>query len=208
MEQDLSNLNISKKYNYFIWMPYKCGSVHATNIFKKFEDDFNFTHTHEINLFDDHWNYDLISLQRNPYTRYASMYKIYVDGKEYLNPDYEKSMDRKIFISNFNQYLNNIFEGENALVNQNISKYHERTPDYFIKLEQLFEDYSKIPFVRETEFYKSGQLELECSKPRNKSKPYGVSWKELYTPQTADFVYYNMSLIFDLCGYDKNSWKS
>ena len=117
-------------------------------------------------------------------------------------------MGKKVFINNFNTYLTNIFQGEHPINNQNISKYHERTPDYFIKLEQLFEDYSKIPFVRETEFYKSGQLELECSKPKNKSKPYGVSWKELYTPQTADLVYYNMSLIFDLCGYDKNSWKS
>jgi hypothetical protein len=208
MDQKLESqtLNISKKYNYFIWMPYKCGSVHATNIFKKFDDNFNFMHNHVIEFFDGHWSYDLISLQRNPYTRYASMYKIHMD--KISNSYYEKSMDPKIFKNDFNRYLNNIFQGETPIANQNISKYHERTPDYFIKLEQLFEDYSKIPFVRETEFYKSGQLELECSTPKNESKPSGLSWRELYTPQTADLVYYNMSLIFDLCDYDKNSWKS
>ena len=196
----LKNLNISKKYNYFIWMPDKCGSTHASIIFKKFNDDFDFVHNHVIDLFDGHWSYDLISLQRNPYSRYASMF----------NSNYFYGHNKLISLNElrteFNLYLNKIIHHDET--SKEILKYHDRTPDYFIKLEQLFEDYSKIPFVRKTDFYKSGQLEIECSIPKNESKPNGFSWKELYTPQTADLIYYNMSLIFDLCDYNKDSWKS
>jgi hypothetical protein len=194
----LQLLNISKKYNYFIWLPAKCGTTHAVNIFKKFDDNFNFIHSHLIDFFDGHWSYDLISLQRNPYTRYVSIFNN-LEG-------HDKSFGLNQVRDNFNIYLNNTLQSSNTL--KDMLKYHDRTPDYFIKLEQLFEDYSKIPFVRETDFYKSGQLELECSIPKNESQTDGFSWKELYTTKTADLVYYNMSLIFDLCDYDKNSWKS
>ena len=194
----LEFLNVSKKYNYFIWMPAKCGTTHAVNIFKKFDEKFNFVHSHVIELFDGHWSYDLISLQRNPYARYASMFNN-LDG-------HDKSFGLNKVRDNFNTYLNNTLQSSGTL--KDMLKYHERTPDYFIKLEHLYEDYSKIPFVRETNFYKSGQLKLECSIPKNESQTDSFSWKELYTPQTSDLVYYNTSLIFDLCDYDKNSWKS
>jgi hypothetical protein len=192
----LEFLNVSKKYNYFIWMPAKCGTTHAADIFKNF--DKNFIHSHVIELFNGHWSYDLISLQRNPYARYASMFNNLVG--------HEKSLGLNKVRDNFDLYLNSVLQSSGTL--KDMLKYHERTPDYFIKLEQLFEDYSKIPFVIETDFYKSGQLKLECSIPKNESQPDSFSWKELYTSQTADLVYYNMSLIFDLCDYDKNSWKS
>jgi hypothetical protein len=194
------NLNISKKYSYFIWMPSKCGSTHASIIFKKFDDDFDFVHNHKMELFDGHWGYDLISLQRNPYTRFTSMF-----NSDYFN-GYNKPLSLNEIRTEFNLYLNKIIS--HNYFSKEILIYHDRNPDYFIRLEHLFEDYSKIPFVRKTSFYKSGQLEIECSIPKNKTNPSGFSWQELYTPQTADFVYYNMSLIFDLCNYDKDSWKS
>jgi hypothetical protein len=199
-EPKLQTLNISKKYNYFIWMPSKCGSTHASNIFKKFEDNFNFFHNHIIDFFDGHWSYDLISLQRNPYSRYTSMF-----NSDYFNA-YNKPLSLNEIRTEFNSYVNVMIN--HTEISKEMFNYHERNPDYFIRLEHLFEDYSKIPFVKETDFYKSGQLEFECSIPKNKTKPSGFSWKELYTPQTADLVYYNTSLIFDLCDYDKDSWKS
>jgi hypothetical protein len=193
-----SLLNVSKKYNYFIWMPATCGTTHAVNIFKNFDKDFIFSHSHKIDFFDGHWSYDLISLQRNPYVRYVSIFNNLVG--------HDKSLGLNKVRSNFNIFLNSTFQNSDTL--KYILKYHERNPDYFIRLEHLFEDYSKIPFVKETDFYKSGQLELECSIPKNKNNANGFTWKELHTPQTADLVYYNTSLIFDLCDYDKDSWKS
>ena len=190
-------LNVSKKYSYFIWMPATCGTTHAVNIFKNFDKDSIFIHSHKIDLFDGHWSYDLISLQRNPYSRYVSIFNSLVG--------HDKSLGLNKVRNNFNVFLNSTFQNSDTL--KYILKYHERNPDYFIRLEHLFEDYSKIPFVKETDFYKSGQLELECSIPKNKNNTNGFTWKELYTPQTADLVYYNTSLIFDLCDYDKNSWK-
>ena len=190
-------LNVSKKNNFFIWMPATCGTTHAVNIFKNFDKDFNFIHSHKIDFFDGHWSYDLISLQRNPYARYVSMFNNLVG--------HDKSLGLNKVRSNFNIFLNYTFQNSDTL--KYILKYHERNPNYFIRLEKLFEDYSKIPFVKETDFYKSGQLELECSIPKNKNNSNGFTWKELHTPQTADLVYYNTSLIFDLCDYDKDSWK-
>jgi hypothetical protein len=190
-------LNVSKKYNFFIWMPATCGTTHAVNIFKKFDKDFLFIHSHKIDFFDGHWSYDLISLQRNPYARYVSMFNN-VFG-------HDKSLGLNKVRNNFNVFLNSTFQNSDTL--KYILKYHERNPDYFIRLEHLFEDYSKIPFIKKTDFYKSGQLELECSIPKNKNTTNGFTWKELHTPQTADLVYYNTSLIFDLCDYDKDSWK-
>lgn len=192
-----ARLNVSKKYNYFIWMPATCGTTHAVNIFKNFDKDSMFIHSHKIEFFDGHWSYDLISLQRNPYARYVSMFNNLVG--------HDKSLGLNKVRSNFNIFLNYTFQNSDTL--KYILKYHERNPNYFIRLEQLFEDYSKIPFVKETDFYKSGQLELECSIPKNKNNANGFTWKELHTPQTADLVYYNTSLIFDLCDYDKDSWK-
>jgi hypothetical protein len=144
----LRELNVSKKYNYFIWMPPKCGTTHAVNIFKKFNDDFNFTHSHVIDLFDGHWNYDLISIQRNPYARYVSMFNN-LGG-------HDKSLGLNKVRDNFEIYLSNVLQSIHTL--KYVLKYHDRTPDYFIKLEQLFEDYSKIPFVIETDFYKFSSL--------------------------------------------------
>ena len=178
-------------------MPATCGTTHAVNIFKNFDKDSIFIHSHKIDLFDGHWSYDLISLQRNPYSRYVSIFNSLVG--------HDKSLGLNKVRNNFNVFLNSTFQNSDTL--KYILKYHERNPDYFIRLEQLFEDYSKIPFIKKTNFYKSGQLELECSIPKNKNNTNGFTWKELYTPQTADLVYYNTSLIFDLCDYDKNSWK-
>ena len=207
-------LNVSKKNNFFIWMPATCGTTHAVNIFKNFDKDFNFIHSHKIDFFDGHWSYDLISLQRNPYARYVSMFNNLAGHDKSLGLNkvmfnniakHDKSLGLNKVRSDFNIFLNSTFQNSNT--SQYILKYHERNPDYFIRLEHLFEDYSKIPFVRKTDFYKSGQLELECSIPKNKNNTNGFTWKELHTPQTADLVYYNTSLIFDLCDYDKNSWR-
>jgi hypothetical protein len=121
----LEFLNVSKKYNYFIWMPAKCGTTHAADIFKNF--DKNFIHSHVIELFNGHWSYDLISLQRNPYARYASMFNNLVG--------HEKSLGLNKVRDNFDLYLNSVLQSSGTL--KDMLKYHERTPDYFIKLEQL-----------------------------------------------------------------------
>ena len=35
---------------------------------------------------------------------------------------------------------------------------------------------------------------------------YEGLWKNYYTQQTADMVYYRMPRYFEMFGYDKNSW--
>ena len=64
----------------------------------------------------------------------------------------------------------------------------------------------KIPFVRDSELNRSGQLQKIISEQPNKQK-INYNWKDMYNQKNADIVYYNNSYYFDLFGYDKNSWK-
>jgi hypothetical protein len=84
--------------------------------------------------------------------------------------------------------------------------YNKRVPDYFIRQENTFEDYSKIPFIKNSELYKSGQLKDLCNEKINHNKN-SYDFREYYNQNTADLVYYNFSKYFNLLGYDKNSWK-
>jgi hypothetical protein len=85
-------------------------------------------------------------------------------------------------------------------------KFEQRVPDYFIRQEHLFEDYSKIPFIQNSDFYKSGLLKELCETKINHNKNT-YDFRDYYDEMTADLVYYNFSKYFDLLGYDKNSWK-
>jgi predicted nucleotidyltransferase len=82
-----------------------------------------------------------------------------------------------------------------------------RIPDYAVRLENLYEDYSKIPFIVESEYYKSGELKKAITQKVNVSNEDETLWKKFYTQEIADIVYYRMPRYFDLFGYDKNSWK-
>jgi hypothetical protein len=71
----------------------------------------------------------------------------------------------------------------------------------------MFEDYSKIPFVRASEYYKSGQLEYDCINKINQTVINELEWKSLYNQNSADMVYYNFAQVFELGKYDRNYWK-
>ena len=89
---------------------------------------------------------------------------------------------------------------------QETLNYNERIPDYFIRQENIFEDYLKIPFVKKSEFYRSGQLEDLCNNKINHNEN-SYDYREYYNQENADLVYYSFSKYFDLLGYEKNSWK-
>jgi hypothetical protein len=82
-----------------------------------------------------------------------------------------------------------------------------RKPDYIIRVESMLDDYLKIPHVKHTEYYKSGELEKDCLIKKNSSDYTNFDWRSLYNQNIADMVYYNYAQVFELGGYDRNSWK-
>jgi hypothetical protein len=203
-------INISRQYKFFAWTHQRTGSTHFTNILKKLNFESaelnletkklsNFAsivkHNHTCLLFENHSDYKFIVSVRNPYSMVVSH-----TGVMSL-PDFSRGKEK----------FRNIVE--NQVQNPHnpdgcCNCFHERTPDYAIRLEHLYEDWLKIPFVRSHELNTSGELEKLCNVPLNgMRKTITNSWKEYYDQTTADSVYYSQPYSFELFGYDRDSWK-
>jgi hypothetical protein len=103
----------------------------------------------------------------------------------------------------FNSFEGFIFDYK-VKPKENLMK--ERLPDYFIRQENLYDDYVKIPFVRDSKLNECGILKELCDRKINKG-PNKKPIKDYYNQETADIIYLNYKEYFDLCGYDKDSWK-
>ena len=192
-------LNIISEYNYIVWLPEKTATNHAfellknynicphifrENVLVKLPQTF---YNHTCHLFEGHEKYKLMTTARNPYSWFVSYY----------------------LFSRSERVYETFYDFVYYAIRNNSSKkfkYNERIPDYFVRSENLVEDYSKIPFIRDSDFFKSGDLESFCKTKINAAEE-SYDFRNYYDEMTADLVYYNFSKYFDLLGYDKNSWK-
>jgi len=190
-------LNISEKNKVFVWSPPGTASRLAWKIFDNFEFysyDVNnngmllkksFEHNHYIGLFKNHENYKLILTCRNPYTSVTAG----IDGVN-SQEDLIRQLEQK-------------YQSAHHLLFYSLLR--KRKPDYFLRVENLMEDYLKIPFIRESDFYKSGEMEKLMGDNPFKGKVYLN--RPTIDKKLADLIYYNNLYYFELLGYDKNSWK-
>jgi len=203
-------INVSHEHRCFIWLPPKTATTRASGIFEKFgfvtlplqngyitrTPNKKFRHNHEMSLFHGSENYKLISTTRNPYSLMACKFKI---------SQSDNSVDK------FNQFLKKFFYRRDIDDLYKNQKYREpwdkRIPDYFIRMEYMYEDYLKLPFVKNTELFMSGELEKMCGILVNENLINKTPWKDLYDEECADMVYYNFSKHFEVIGYDRNSYK-
>lgn len=191
-------VNISDKHRVFFWTPNKTASTLATEIFGNF--DFyaydtqkkekvadKVMHFHTNCFFDGHENYDFILTCRNPYDRFLS-------ASGYSKLPYDKvKFELEKFFSERKGHVR-------MIMNLQIRK-----PDYIIKTETILEDYLKIPFIKNSELYRSGKLkQLIDSKP---NRTVSEKSREIMDTDLADLIYYNNITFFDLCGYEKDSGK-
>jgi hypothetical protein len=200
-------LNISDKYKTFVWTPERTGSNHLTNIIRKlgfkthyFEDD-KLIRVDDLRLssyckfFENHSEYSFILSTRNPYSSQASL-----AGAGHMHFSLE---NREIVRERMEREFQFPVMTENCC-----NCFHIRTPDYFLKTESLYEDYLKIPFIKNHEINQSGELEKLCKEKMNSSPTILENyWKKFYDQDMADLVYYNNVNNFELFGYDKQSWK-
>lgn len=201
-------LNISDKYKFFTWTAQRTGSTHFTDILDKlgFQSAVvsdgkivkflnTVRHNHFCRFFEDHFNYKFLISIRNPYSMIISQ-----TGAAKMNFDNHTLEVVRMRVENMMQ---------NPLdVGGCCQCFHTRIPDYAVRLENLYEDWIKIPFVREHNLYLSGQLEeLTKIKKNGFNLPDENYWKKYYDQSLADLVYYNHPDTFELYGYDRNSWK-
>lgn len=201
------HINISDKYRTFVWTPERTGSNHFTNIIKRlgfkthvFEDN-KLVEIESLHLsshckfFDNHWDYSFILSTRNPYSHSVSF-----GGGGYLDftPENQELVRERME----NEFQFPLIKGNCC------NCFHIRPPDYFVRLESLYDDYLNIPFIKDHQINLSGELEKMCKEKVNSSPATDNNyWKKFYDQDMADLVYYNNIKSFELFGYDKNSWK-
>lgn len=197
--------NLSERM--FVWTPPKTASHSAATILPKLgfelytqegkylKPSSQEIHNHHCVFCNGHENFSFITTMRNPYTMIVPLFKVPAEREKWTQ-------------NNFESFLDRLFYGEELPeMYFPCYNYSVRLPDYIIKVESMFEDYLKLPFVKQTEYYKSGELEKDCSVKQNSSDYTNFDWKSLYNQNIADMVYYNYAQVFELGGYDKNSWK-
>ena len=193
-----------------LWTPFKTGSIHATFIFTHFDfmtDLFNeetleivnnlptnhVQHHHDSCLLDIHKDYDVICTTRNPYRRFLS-------GFFYLS-NFKKE---ELTVMKFREYFANKVDDPHLFPEGYFG--YRTIPKYFIKLENLYESYIQIPFIRESKLNQCGLLYDLCNKKINESQK-SVSTKDYFTTDMVDYFYSNYKNLFEIDGYEKDSYK-
>jgi len=197
-------VNISERHKTFLWLWSKTGTTHMKNVLKYFgfqlyeiQNGVRTLHQprieqiHSCHLFEGHENYKLLISARNPYSRFVSDYRFSSRPKIFDLKDFEK------FLFERTQRDPRCYECSNFI---------NRKPDYWVRTEHMYEDYLKIPFIKDTDLVHSGLLEKMCSKKVNEN-PSERTWQDYYNQERADLVFYNLRNYFEFFGYEKDSWK-
>lgn len=208
MEPSRKNLVLSNlTERMFVWTPPKTASTSASKIlpklgFQLFNSEEKYLrpnsshpHNHSCIFFHGHEKYSFISTLRNPYTFIVPLFTTPREKENWSQEYYE------MFLDSF------FYSKENQFADYTCYNYSVRKPDYVIRVESMLSDYLKIPFVKNTHYFKSGELEKDCLIKENSSDSTNFDWKSLYNQNIADKVYYNFAQVFELGEYDRNSWK-
>jgi hypothetical protein len=207
LDESNSFFNVSLKYKIILWLWRKCGTTHMGKILSKY--DFKFYRfennslnlvadkialQHDCGLFQGHEKYSIISAVRNPYSRFFSEYTYRRPSEEFIYNETNKEKFKSL-VYNACVYAKPFSNG--------CFDFTERIPDYPVRLENLYEDYSKIPFITDSEYFKSGELKKDINFKVNVSNEDDSLWRKFYTQEIADIIYYRMPRYFELFGYDK-----
>lgn len=212
----------SEEHGVYVWLPSKTGTNHSYKVLKScgFKNYFYSKksnslsptnidgYNHSLSKFPRDEQYSLISTARHPYTRLVSYFKFsrcFKDKKN--NPLYytisDSLKERKFKFSSFLDEMFTLDFNHSALESYRTT----RIPNFFLRVENLYEDYCKIPFIFSNEFRSSGELEKICLKKENESKIDLTPWQEYFDQSIADLIYSKTENYCNLLGYDKDIWK-
>ena len=203
-------ITYSEIHKSILWTPPKTGSSHAAFMFTHFDfiteffDIKNFelikvknstmvTHHHNCIIIDKVKDYDVICTTRNPYARLLSGF-FYIAGSQQID----------LTVQNFRKFFAEQMDKPSILHDAYYG--YQKIPKYFLRTENLYEDYLKIPFVRESSLYHYGLLQDLCNMKINKNRDSAPT-KDFFTMDMIDYLYDNYRNLFDIDGYEKDSYK-
>jgi hypothetical protein len=199
---------LSLKHNSILWLPQKTASTHASWVFAHFDfmpyttsekneliidilsDKVHFGH--ELGLPPSHESMSLISTVRNPYERVFSFF-IRTSRRDVKPSQYD-----------FEKFIEDLIDNKTSrfhFFSKTIQSLLHRTPDFIIRKENMYEDYLKIPFIKDSKLVSCGILEEMCEKKINDHLTYDSS--DFYTEEIKEQVYSFMKIEFDSFGYSK-----
>ena len=181
----------------------KTGTVNASWIFtyfdfqtytRNFDSDGNFKEisnpamsaVHSFYLPPEIGTPKIIVTTRNPYDKVLSRFLFTWTRNE--TPSYQDFL---------NNLLNSIQHNNPMLIYPS-----ELIPTYTIRLENMYEDYMKIPFVKDSNLNKSGILLEMCNKKINEAR-IKVNKDDFLTQEAKDLIYNFLKNQFELFGYQK-----
>lgn len=176
-------------------------------------------HNHTFDLFEGHENYKMMISCRNPYDIFVSKFRFYLGGLRTMKSTFDLKTEYLNFIEEFLFEIEERFwfRPSHMIKTEELLK---RPIDYRIKLENLAESYSKVPFISESELNKKAESvslpslintkigdhkELKLVKPWVAHLP--EDFREYYSEKVANLIYDNFSEMFLFMDYHKDSWK-
>lgn len=220
-------MNINREHKIIWWAPERCGTKITAEIFKMFNFEVynpqkntfqplkETYHSHAIELHPNFADYRVISNIRNPYDRILSFYLNFTSvGKNFV---YTKNRKHKLqerldyFIVELFQYALNENKIQNLERKIPIKEYVRTLnfdnciPTKFIRMENLIEDFSKIDFIVDSHFWKSGQIH-EMVEKNNFLNQRPFKFSEIYSPKLAFKVFDYYRKHFFICDYDPYSF--
>jgi hypothetical protein len=206
----------STTHECYLWTPAKTGSNHADFIFnyydfgslviKKSDETVLFDpeqnvimHSHQFNMLPEHATYKIICTARNPYTK---LYSFYNHVKKLENMYQFGLTTFKGFVMNTDTNTEKYQEIQNILDNFFSEVTGPKIPDYFIRVENLYEDYLKIPFVSGSTLNTSGILQEICLKKLHVRLPE-LNINNYVDQELQEFISTKYDFYFDLLGYSK-----
>ncbi len=194
-------INISEELRSFVWTPMKTSSTHSNMVFTLFGFEYFHTsydrkqvyqysefpqHLNTCDLFQNHENYILISTARNPLHKIFSAY-LYMNRSGEISP------------SGFKQFFSEQQDiPHNTLTTE--FQHIQRRADFYVRVENLFEDYVKIPFIKHSKLTSSGALRELCERKKNYTNR-NLDIKGFYTPDMIDYVYQNNKDYYKFLNY-------
>ena len=190
--------NVSERYKCLIWLPERTGSGTNAQIMTHYgfkTDSFPlidgrvWRYSHHCGFPEKFEGYQLICTCRNPYSRVLSIYRA-LTGHPFQNRPNDKE--------SFKNYLEWVYQKDDEelhhayITNPRFNK----KPDYLLRLENLYEDYLKIPFIHDIFSAKGIKTKLNWNKEIDE-------WESFYDQSMKDIVYDMCKLHFEIWGYDR-----
>jgi hypothetical protein len=150
-------------------------------------------HHHNCVITDQFINYDVICTTRNPYSRLLSGFFYIADAQK-----------TELTVQNFRKFFAKQMDNPSILHDAYYG--YSKIPKYFLRMENLYDDYLKIPFVHESNINQWGLLRDLCDMKINKNKNSVVT-SGFFTMDMIDYLYDNYRNLFDIDGYEKDSYK-